>query len=113
MAMVSLILAYGRDGSPPLGARTDDHEPGKSGFYYCPSCEVYGRGSACWSCDGRDVQWNDAPERSALPTRIQARSTLSTWRSPSDLERWLGRDNVQAGGDNVEAGALDGPDPMR
>jgi hypothetical protein len=97
MAMLSLIFANGRDGSLPLGVRTDDHEVGKTGFYYCPSCEVYGRGSACWWCDSREVQWTYAPERSALPTRIHARSTPSTWRSPSDLERWLGHDNVEAG----------------
>ena len=94
--MVSLIFAYGRDGPPPHTTRTESAEVLKSGFYYCPSCEVYGRGTECWWCDSRDVQWTYAPDRRALPARIHARSMLSTWRSPNDLERWLGRDNIEA-----------------
>ena len=94
--MVSLIFAYGHDLSPSPRTRTDDVDVVKSGFYYCPSCEVYGRGTECWWCDSPDVQWTYAPDRRALPTRINARSMLSTWRSPNDLGRWLGRDNIES-----------------
>jgi hypothetical protein len=96
MAMVSLIFAYGRDGSPPPGTTTGDLEVVNRGFYFCPSCEVYGRGAECWWCESREVQWTYAPDRRALPARIHARSMLSSWRTPNDLERWLGRDNIEA-----------------
>jgi hypothetical protein len=96
MAMVSLIFAYGRDGSSPSDMSTDDAGVVNRGFYFCPSCEVYGRGSECWWCESPEVQWTCAPDRRALPTRIRARSMLSSWRTPNDLERWLGRDNLEA-----------------
>jgi hypothetical protein len=96
MAMVSLIFAYGRDGSPPPGTSIDDVEVVKRGFYFCPSCEVYGRGTECWWCESPEVQWTYAPDPRALPTRIRARSMLSTWRTPNDLERWMGRDSIEA-----------------
>ncbi|HEX4539056.1 MAG TPA: hypothetical protein VH112_02340 [Acidimicrobiales bacterium] len=95
MAMVSVIFMYGRDGSPPLSTRTDDAEVLKSGFYYCPSCEVYGRGTECWWCNNADVQWTYAPDRRALPARIDTRSMRSAWRTPDDLEHWLDDDNIE------------------
>ena len=94
--MVSLIFACGRDPSSRPGARADDVELAGSGFYFCPVCDVYGRGTQCWWCDSPDVQWTHAPERRSLPTRIHARSMLSSWRAPNDLRRWLGPDDGEA-----------------
>jgi hypothetical protein len=30
-------------------------------FYWCPSCDVYGRGTACWTCSSTRVQWDYVP----------------------------------------------------
>jgi hypothetical protein len=30
-------------------------------FYWCPSCDVYGRGTACWTCRSTRVRWDHVP----------------------------------------------------
>jgi hypothetical protein len=30
-------------------------------FYWCRSCDVYGRGTACWTCSSTRVQWDHVP----------------------------------------------------
>lgn len=94
--MVSVTFRYGRDRPPAPGVSTDDVELVDGGFYYCAACEVFGRGSRCWWCDSPELQWTSAPDRRGLPTRIHARSMLSSWRAPNDLQLWLGRDDRDA-----------------
>ena len=47
-------------------------------FYWCRSCDVYGRGTACWTCSSTRVQWDHVPPAEARPFAIDsaARSTL-------------------------------------
>jgi hypothetical protein len=93
IAMVSLLLAYGSHGSPLAVGERVESDGATTGFYFCPACEVYGRGTSCWWCHGRELQWTYAPSGRGLPTRIDARSMTSSWRTPNDLERWLRRDD--------------------
>jgi hypothetical protein len=30
-------------------------------FYWCRACDVYGRGTACWTCSSTRVQWDHVP----------------------------------------------------
>src|SRR5215207_6559150 len=30
-------------------------------FYWCRACDVYGRGTACWTCTSTRVQWDHVP----------------------------------------------------
>ena len=96
--MLSLVFAHPAEDVPaPRTTAADTH--GVSGeFYYCPACEVYGRGSECWWCGDPQVEWTHAPEPRALPTRIHARAVLSTWpRSTNAVAGVFGCNPIDAG----------------
>lgn len=93
---VSLIVAYG--GLRPLGPETDHADTLATEHFYCPACEVYGRGTMCWWCGSTHVERTHAPSWRALPTRIHARSMLSAWRMPNDHEHRLSGGNGGNGG---------------
>jgi hypothetical protein len=35
--------------------------------YRCPVCDVYGKGTACWSCGSDGVDWNRIPPSGEKP----------------------------------------------
>lgn len=30
-------------------------------FYWCPACDVYGRGTTCWMCRSATLEWGHVP----------------------------------------------------
>ncbi len=56
------------------------HEEPDNRFYWCPTCDVYGRGSECWGCDSTDVEWNYVP-REKIPTSGGANALVRVVRS--------------------------------
>jgi hypothetical protein len=44
-------------------------EPDQAALYYCPRCEVYGRGAKCWCCATTQLDWGYVPQfQDELPT---------------------------------------------
>jgi hypothetical protein len=57
----------------------DGADASQQDFYFCTSCEVFGRGATCWWCGSSDLRWTFAPRPGELPATPQI--DTSPWRS--------------------------------
>jgi hypothetical protein len=68
-AALQAAVPHGRDPDPAPPCSTTQGRRGRvvdrlgclHRFYWCRSCDVYGRGTACWTCSSTRVQWDHVP----------------------------------------------------
>ena len=68
-AALQAAVSHGRDPDPAPPCSTTQGRRGRvvdglgclHRIYWCRSCDVYGRGTACWTCSSTKVQWDHVP----------------------------------------------------